>query len=138
MTPFAAKMLPKSDLVAFKKIRLVLTRMPDVILPKGQEVSCHMIARALARHFPLTYVDGHFGMRGWRHSWLVTLEGNIIDPYPWATVGSPLLIDMSNERMPWHHWYIPEPLEFAGNPLFLQDVERVSQAVKLTIENFVP
>ena len=61
-------------------------------------LSCHILARAFARHFPqLICLDGHY-TKIVNHSWLYWKDpkrgrGWIIDVYPVATYPAPLLVD---------------------------------------------
>lgn len=59
--------------------------MVEVIL------SCHIMARAVAKVFGLRVVDG-FYYRFFSHSWLTTSTGNVIDVYPVAVAGGPILV----------------------------------------------
>ena len=107
MEPYALEIIAPADLSLFYKIREVVTKMPEVDLGTRSDrkvrgigngkvyVSCHMLTRALAVCFPVKVKDGHFhGL--WEHSWLVTEnERTIIDPYPVAVVGGPILLDIS-------------------------------------------
>jgi hypothetical protein len=51
-----------------------------------------MLARAVADVFDLECVDGSF-LVGFDHSWIKTRQGNILDVYPVAILGGPLLVD---------------------------------------------
>jgi len=95
MDPFALKLLPSEEVVLFRKIERVINLLPAINLgtEDGEEIylSCHMLARALGTVFNLQVADGH--AIAYEHSWLVTKHGNILDVYPIATIGGPLLID---------------------------------------------
>lgn len=97
MKPYAAHLAPKEDLAALARIKDLLEKLPEwgIAHEDGPDdhalVSCHTLARAFASVMTdLTVVDGH--VLGHEHSWLVTEARNIIDVYPVATVGGPLLI----------------------------------------------
>lgn len=52
-------------------------------------LSCHILARATANVFPtLRCADGTYEVV-YNHSWVVTEEGHIIDPYPVGMIGGP-------------------------------------------------
>ncbi len=59
------------------------------------ELSCHIVVRAFAHVFEkVRCVDGYFSA-GFPHSWLETDHFSLIDVYPVAVIGGPLLY--------WHH-----------------------------------
>lgn len=122
----------------FELIRRVIETMPDVKLKplsrksRPELVSCHHLTRALARFFPVAYRDGHFN-GGWCHSWLkVRGEPFIIDPYPWCTVGGPLLI-LYDFKSPYFRQYRRAWNDVVEYPEFEDQVDRVAAAVKATI-----
>lgn len=97
MKPYAAHLAPAEDLAALAQIRNLMEKLPDWGIPRedGPEdhalVSCHTLVRAFASVMAgLTVVDGR--VLGHEHSWLMTSAKNVIDVYPVATAGGPLLI----------------------------------------------
>jgi len=97
LKPHALKFISPFDVVLFERIREIIENLPDVDLGQkkdGEEIvlSCHMLARAIGRIFNLKVADGH-AIVGYEHSWLVTSNKNIIDVYPVATIGGPIIID---------------------------------------------
>lgn len=60
----------------------------------GREIllSCHILARAVGKVFPVTVRDGHFA-GSFQHSWLETEHGNVVDVYPVAMIGGPIMYD---------------------------------------------
>ncbi|MBI1755162.1 hypothetical protein HY250_02695 [Candidatus Azambacteria bacterium] len=99
--------VPKEDIKIFREIRLVVEELPDVEFGKGPDgepivISCHMLTRALAEYFPVKAKDG-FMVNIWQHSWLETKGGFIIDPYPIALVGGPILVVAKDS--PWGSFY---------------------------------
>src|SRR3989344_9680872 len=103
MTPYVKQFIPDKEIVIFENIRCSVLRMPDIDLGKDEEdkliiLSCHMLARAVARVFSLQCVDGYFYPR-YDHSWLITLQKNIIDVYPVAMVGGPTMMDGNNGKI---------------------------------------
>lgn len=100
MTPYVKHFIPDKEVEIFESIRHAVLRMPDIDLGKDEEdkliiLSCHMLARAVARVFSLTCVDGYFYPIH-NHSWIVTPQRNIIDVYPIATLGGPTMMDGNN------------------------------------------
>ena len=136
MKSHASVVVPPEDLALFHKIEKIIQAMPEVDLGKDKEgkkivVSCHMITRALARFFPVRYRDGYFGEFN-QHSWLITKNGLIIDPYPVAVVGGPILID-TRYMTPWRSLYHEGSFSRLSNPTFLRQVDKVFEVVRQTI-----
>ena len=95
MESYALNYLSDNDVMLFNKIRVLIDKFDDIDLGKDESgekiiLSCHIMARALARIFSLDYADGYF-QPNYEHSWLVTPRGNIIDIYPINALGGPLL-----------------------------------------------
>lgn len=98
MKPHVLSRLPKEDVDLFWKLWIGIRNLTDDLGlgldDKNQDVelSCHILARAVANIFPtLRVADGtllHFN-----HSWLITPSGHIIDIYPVAIYGGPLMMD---------------------------------------------
>lgn len=138
MKPFSVSIAPREDLRLFNRIRRVVQRMPSPDLgtdENGKKIllSCHMLARALARFFPVGCQDGYFG--GYcDHSWLVTTSGLIIDVYPVAVVGGPILV-VTGYSTPWDRLYKKGrlPKSKLNNPRFIKSVDRVAEAVHQTM-----
>src|SRR3989344_4689806 len=100
MTPYIQQFVAENELRTFEEVRLIVNRLPNIDLSDiGEDehgdtliISCHMLARAISTFFSLKVRDGKF-MSGYQHSWLETASGHIIDVYPVATLGGPILID---------------------------------------------
>lgn len=76
--------------------------------------SCHGICRAVIERFQFEnwhVVDGYFMRVGQEHSWLRRNDGKfILDVYPVAAFGGPLLVDALSHGSPWQKAYIgPSP-----------------------------
>jgi hypothetical protein len=88
---------PPQDFELFRSIRETMSQAaiyPLIIDGHEIEFSCHMVADALSQIYsPQVGVERGFYLSGYKHSWLRTEHRNIIDPYPIATIGGPLLID---------------------------------------------
>jgi hypothetical protein len=95
------KAVTEKDKKLWAQVIAILIRTQDFIsqLPKKHDmvVECHTICRGLSMHIPeLKLVDGHYlgyesvkensedrySLVSQRHSWLVTPDQAIIDPYP--------------------------------------------------------
>src|ERR1035437_2343419 len=100
MTPYARQFVSNEELELFLKIRELVTKLPDLDLGLDDfrneiDLSCHMLARAVADIFSLKFVDGYFTI-GFQHSWVLTpKEGHVIDVYPVAMLGGPILMEAS-------------------------------------------
>ena len=103
--------LTEEDLRLYTKVCFVVEKIPNMDF--GDErlarfkiknaISCHMLARAIASFLPLRVEDG-IVMGAWEHSWLVTPHGSIIDAYPPALFGAPILVD-AGSASPWREFY---------------------------------
>ena len=96
-----------SDMALFWNIVRIVEHLPDIVFdPKERDwglcknqVTCHLVCRALAAHFPAEYVDGYF-TRGYQHSWLLpNSRSSIIDVYPVAGA-SPFIVSVPRPS-PW-------------------------------------
>jgi hypothetical protein len=101
MRYYAEGSISKTDQEVFKRIEGSINSLPNNLdLGKDEigseiELSCHILARAVALIFGLRYVDGkHLDL--FEHSWVETSSGNIIDVYPVGALGGPQLIDASS------------------------------------------
>ncbi|MDR1826359.1 MAG: hypothetical protein LBQ49_01550 [Rickettsiales bacterium] len=89
MKTYAEKDLPKEDQKILYEIKNLIDSVDEFDL--DHEMTCHEITYAVSNIFSLKKESGRYHA-GFYHSWLVTENGNIIDVYPWGTVGGPLLI----------------------------------------------
>ena len=122
------------DVVLLKRIRQVVEVLPEIEL-----VSSHLLARAIAKFFPVRVVDGHFGDPDNPHSWLVTERGNIIDVYPIAQVGGPVLLDASSAS-PWRLLFVKHEIPDLVDKDFVCHLLKVQHAVGNVMKwlKFVP
>jgi hypothetical protein len=109
MTPYALKYVSEEDISVFEEIRKAILGLPDIDLgvdEKGEKVilSCHILARAIAKVFSLKYVDGYF-IPNFSHSWVLSPNGHLIDIYPVAVLGGPILMVEDGGASPirWHY-----------------------------------
>ena len=99
MKPYVLSKVPEEDVKLFEKIRQIVNDLPDIIFGKNEKeeeliLSCHILARAIGKVFALKHIDGYFYPH-YQHTWLLTPQGNIIDVYPVAILGGPILMDGS-------------------------------------------
>jgi hypothetical protein len=106
MTPYAQTKLSQENHQIFRKVEAVVHNLPDIDLGTFGEkkkpvlMSCHILARAVGGCFGLKVVDGEY-IVGFSHSWLLTPDGRwVIDVYPCATVGGPIIVDASAAFLP--------------------------------------
>jgi hypothetical protein len=97
MKPYVLSRLSHEDVEIFGKIRTIVDKFPDISMGKDEHreeipLSCHILARAIGRVLGLKYVDGH-SFPCYQHTWLVTSHRNIIDVYPVAILGGPIMLD---------------------------------------------
>jgi len=140
MTPYCSKHLTPPAAASFNTVSRLMAALPDLDLgltPDGQPIvlSCHMVARALAKAAGLKYVDGHYG-KVYAHSWLLSPDGKwIIDPYPVGTIGGPVLVDLASGPYAPGRWlYNPsrklgKELPFSSAP-FRRSVRRLVRALR--------
>lgn len=110
MTPYIKQFVSDDDVALLEKIRLAVTNLQDLNLGNDHNgrqmiLSCHMLARAIGRVFSLRVVDG-FLYPNYQHSWVLTPAGHIIDVYPVAVIGGPILIDGVSAFSPSKFHYI--------------------------------
>lgn len=93
--------VPERTRVLYEAVKVGMLQLEDL------EGSCHAVCRALAEALPEPHrpkvVDGYFGeRRGATHCWLVPPwdKERLIDPYPWTTTGTPLLLTVG-PLSPW-------------------------------------
>lgn len=97
MTLYAEQYIPEEDIALFWQIRRSVENMGYLDLGVDEDgkpiiLSCHMLARAVARVFSVSVRDGYF-VGNFEHSWVETSSGNIIDLYPIAAIGGPIMFD---------------------------------------------
>jgi len=102
MNGYTKSETPKLVLELLESAKKFVAVFPDT-MPNGDWISCHAIAQVLTEHIPgVVRVDGHFGKRGFWHSWLMPEAHRqwVIDPYPIAEVGGPV----ARHVVPWSPW----------------------------------
>lgn len=97
MTPYCRRFITVEEIELFQEIRDAVNKMPDIDLGMDEEkepiiLSCHMLARGVAKVFPVRCVDGYF-YPSLQHSWVVIPKTNsVIDVYPIQIWGGPFLV----------------------------------------------
>lgn len=113
-----------------REMKLWLDGLPDPPLDIREDGlwSCHVVSRAIKYKWCLQgwmVVDGHFLSS--QHSWLEFTDV-ILDTYPVASLGGPLLVDKSF----WGRLYRAEPLRFGDKEIAVFDyhVSRLLEMIK--------
>jgi hypothetical protein len=111
MIPYVAQFLDKGDLATYEEICRVVKLLPEIDLgvdETGRKIllSCHLLARAIAKVFGLKYVDGFF-IPAYMHTWILNEAGNLIDVYPVGMLGGPIMYshEALNYNCPSHRLY---------------------------------
>jgi hypothetical protein len=145
MTPYVCELLPQSDIDLFKQIRQVVQSLPDIDLGKDDVseqvlLSCHILGRATAKVFGLKYIDGYF-YPNYQHTWLLTSSQNIIDVYPVAMFGGPVLFNGRLDKdghcsySPTRWLYLPKSTRSISQrrfskPWFRKSVEKIRKELE--------
>lgn len=97
MRPHAYDLLLPDERKIFEEVLKSVLFLPDEIELGEDEnkkpiiLSCHILARAVSKVFSLKLEDGYFCYH-WEHSWVRTPKLNVIDVYPVAILGGPILV----------------------------------------------
>ncbi|MDD5098217.1 MAG: hypothetical protein PHD31_00620 [Candidatus Pacebacteria bacterium] len=90
----------------FKTIKNVVEKIE---IDLGTELlSCHVLARAITKIIPTLKCEDGYYYPNYCHSWLKTPSGHLIDVYPVASIGGPILI-VNHNGSPIHFLYIKRP-----------------------------
>lgn len=136
MTPYATTQIPAADQKLFSQVRAAVLDLPDNLLDRDQNpitITCHMLARAVGYAFKLKWRDGYFVAPSHKHSWVTTPHNNIIDVYPIALIGGPVMMDTQCWLAA--QMYVELPLETVSrrrfnDPLFRQHVATLHHELK--------
>ena len=143
MTPYTQQFFTQKELGLFARIKNIVESLPDIDLgtkDDGEkiELSCHMLARAIADFFPglATYEDGYF-VDMYEHSWLRLTRGHIIDVYPIAMIGGPVMFECSPlTRAPTRQLYKVSDKyveRFQSEQWFQNAVEKLTKIIRTVI-----
>lgn len=102
------------DMAIFRTVRRIVEGLPDLVfdpsdrgLEGPNQLTCHLVAHAIASLIaPVKKVDGFFS-RSYQHSWLRT-STSLIDVYPVAG-GNPFIV-AAGPLSPWCKWYVESDL----------------------------
>jgi hypothetical protein len=136
VTPHVQKHIPPSLIERHRQICQLVQELPEVDLGRGQDgepipLSCHLVARAVSEVFPFFRVhDGHFN-RFAQHSWLIAYEEFLLDPYPIAMLGGPILMHVVYPGV-WWSLYQDRPLRVVRSARFRRNEAYVRIAARQT------
>lgn len=116
---------PAEAFPLLRELRAWMDALPDRAGASGEEIlwSCHAVVRAAKTRFALDgwrVADGWFGRKGNDHSWLTheSPRGQfVLDVYPIACAGGPLLIDVGAWGSPWGALYREDATRYVGSRL---------------------
>lgn len=134
----------EKEMGLFRTVRSMVENFnPDKEL--SRKVSCHILVDALTPLFPDLKPQHGYWRPGWTHAWFRTPLDNIIDVYPWGTIGGPVMIscevipnlptyDIRGNVDGFHQFFSPDKRVLAGvkenNPDYDGLVEQVRVALK--------
>ncbi|KKW47152.1 MAG: hypothetical protein UZ00_C0014G0005 [Parcubacteria group bacterium GW2011_GWA1_60_11] len=130
--------ISEEDLTLFERVKRTVERMrePDLGLDEeGRKIilSCHMLARAAAKVFPVRVRDGYFAVN-YQHSWVETPGGHLVDLYPVAVVGGPIMFEgsMASPQCRIYRRLSARKLSAGrfGKNSFRRSVRRITRALK--------
>ena len=142
MKTYMESLMTPEEVAFFRVIERLMHEMPEVDLGLNHQghkisVSCHMVCHALAQLFPqLECQDGYFARKGIEHSWLTLNRDFIIDPYPVAIMGGPIMADCRYIGLPWQNLYIPSRERFPclDAPNFPKHVEKITNVMQSVLQ----
>lgn len=91
MVSFTEQQLTKECEDCVKQFALIQKAIDEASFGEVKRLSCHVLCMAVGELFGLEIEHGYY-MPNCEHSWCVDRRGNIIDIYPWGTIGGPILI----------------------------------------------
>ncbi len=118
--PHIRKVMDDRAYNSFLRVKREVRKVPEMELPSGKNLSCHIVCRLLTKLTGLEYRDGYFDER-FEHSWLV-LDRYIVDPYPIGLLEGPIIFE-TEYGLPWRRLYQEEELEVTVTEEFRRDLE---------------
>jgi len=118
--PYVKKLISKEVLSRFAQVKREMEKIPNVTLPSGDLLSCHMVCRLLSKRTGLEFRDGYLKYH-FQHSWLV-FDRYIIDTYPVGALDVPILFE-TEYGLPWGELYSEAKLEVTETDKFKRDME---------------
>ena len=91
MLSFTEQQLAKECGDCVEQFALIQKVINEASFSEVKKLNCHVLCIAIGELFDLKIEHGYY-MTGFEHSWCVDRYGNIIDVYPWGTIGGPILI----------------------------------------------
>ena len=91
MLSFTEQRLTEECKDCVEQFALIQKVINEASFDKVKKLSCHVLCLAIGELFSLEVEHGYY-MPAFEHSWCVDRYGNIIDVYPWGTIGGPTLI----------------------------------------------
>ena len=131
MIPYVVRYIEPEDLDLFTQIKQAVDQLNKSDLGVDDQddqivLSCHILARAVAKVFDLKHVDGLYHPN-FDHTWLITNGGQLIDVYPVSTIGGQIMIVTPKMQTPAYWLYKPKRLNAGfAKPWF-------RRAVRITI-----
>lgn len=141
MTPYYKQFVPNHELALFEKIEGMIINMKDIDLGDDENgdriiLSCHMLARAVAKLLKQKYVDGYF-YPNFEHSWIVLPSGAIVDLYPISILGGPILMAGGCNSVTETYYTACSSQKIScgrfSQPSFKRSVQRILRALKQTL-----
>ena len=91
MLSFTEQQLAKECGDCVEQFALIQKVINEASFNEVEKLNCHVLCIAIGELLGLKVEHGYY-MTGFEHSWCVDRYGNIIDVYPWGTIGGPILI----------------------------------------------
>lgn len=135
MIPQAAMRISQADQDIFASIRRAVIQLPDDLQDEDGQVinlTCHNLAMAVGYAFRLRWQHGYYASPAYPHSWVI-LNKHVVDVYPVAMLGGPVLLD--GESFIVQHLYMPQPTiavsqKHFHNPVFRRHVATIHHSLK--------
>ncbi|MBO4855350.1 hypothetical protein J5500_03030 [Candidatus Saccharibacteria bacterium] len=91
MISFTERQLTQTCPDCVEQFKCIQRIINEATFTNVNKVSCHVLCIAIGELFNLEIKHGYY-LPGLEHSWCVDRYGNILDIYPWGTIGGPTLI----------------------------------------------
>lgn len=118
-TPYMATYEPEA-VAKLADVRKAIELIPDMALPSGNLLSCHIVCRILSQLLHIPFKDGYFKPMC-EHSWL-EYPRYIVDAYPIGVLNGPLIITVGYGLV-WRKLYCEGPLKVVTTEEFKKDLE---------------
>lgn len=143
MKPHVLSLLPREEVILFRKIEYLIGLLPED-LDLGQDergkkviLSCHILAHALALVCNgVKAEDGYFYPQC-QHSWLTTVSGHVIDVYPVGILGGPLLLEATAAPMSPGKYLYETSVAIAYNVAQQTHVQKAIQIVEIFLRESI-